>query len=967
MATIRILNGVTITINDNVRGVSEYTLNFLADLLRSSGNTQATITSAQRTPREQAEVMYSNILSRGVNSQLALYAEPGDRVIREYVSATNRGLNREDVIQAMLAQINREGAQNVSRHCLEDFTTANVIDVAPSSIRNNSAFVRVCRSASESEDLNVNYIEPGNDPAHHLFIFQPENADVLIENFSNPVNLPQNIVTSQSEEGRFVKYVYNGADLALLSELVLDPTFIGFNINAEELLGFTHLGVSNRRRIWDALPVSTKLEIHGGVFNASEEYRLTNPTTLYIPSSEVNVGVKISDDTSPQSRDVTDIPTYTSNVVVAQTKPDQFYPEILKRVSLAPSYTLIDKNRNSVIKEQRPQFSCKIWSRALDLMTGDGFIDVSEDIISCTTNSRMEGSDFTLTLKPIVSRLQGRDFDNERTWKKSYDGEVSLGNTNRRRIVGNADSQFFSQRRNLMYYDMILQQNDLVRIKFERLGFEVEDEESENGTDEWWDLIGLIDQVNDSRTGTSSGATITISGRDLTKCLIDDNTYFNPYSVGSSVNYFGGDINGIRLPNGQIQAEVAIQARNVRQSLEFIVNYIASIGYVPDKVFDELSNPTNIVEDGRDTRGVWKMIKLFVDEGIEDMVLADDSISNPDGSILDLFNKICQQPFVEFFTDTIGDKFFLQARKPPFERSTLIDLVSEVNNIGVPLTSEGNLEQLSNIYKDEEGSLEQSSVSGSITEGITASFSTSTFPLVVSIRESDVESDSLTWSNESYCWYQVENRVSFMGQSVGNQTVPAIYFDEMAQVFGNKRLSVSTNYSDFRFLRKKGAQDDELSFAEQTLSLLTYLVETNIHLPFTRVGTIKIKGGDRRIRKGNYIYYSPTNEIFYVTGVTHDISIRNKIERNTIVEVERGMVLNYIDGVTENLVINEETGERGDVEVSYFNIADTDSAREVLRTRAIRSDIRNTNNARININKPVFDFFLQRRQFKQND
>jgi len=967
MATNRIINGVTITINDNVRNVSDYTLSVLADLLRSSNNTRATITSGQRTPREQAVAMYNNILSQGEQSQRALYAAPGDRVIDAWLRGTLRGETREQIIQRMVDQINIESPQRVSLHC-SDFTEWNVIDVAPSSIENGVAFTMVLNIARGNEDVTLDYIEPGNDPAHHIAIYQPESSREAVERLQNPNLLPQNITPDSNTQNAVRKYTYLGADLTLLSSLILSPTFIGFNINIDTLLNFTHLGVSNRRRIWNALPINRKRDSYGGVFDNNTEYTLTNPTTLYIPINEVNVGVKVSDETSPQSGDVTDIPTYTSNVLIAQSEADELFPSILKRVSLEPSYTLTDKKTNSVTREQRPQHSCKIWSRTLDLMTGNGFIDVSADIISCRTNSRMEGSDFTITLKPITTSLQGLDDEtNQRIWEKSYDGEVSLGNTNRLREIGGTDGEAFDHRRNLMFYDMILQQNDLVRIKFERLEFEDEDIERGNisGVGEWWDLVGLIDQVTDARSGSSSGANITISGRDLTKCLIDDNTYFNPYSVGSSVNYFGGDINNIRLPNGQIQAEVAVRARNIRESLEFIINYIVAIGYVPDKVFDGIANPTNIVEEGRDTRGVWKMIKLFVDRGIEDMILADDSISNPDGSILDLFNKICQQPFVEFFTETIGDKFYLQARKPPFEREALVRLVSELPRSEVA-SQTSNIEQNKNIYTQAEQDSENIDTSGFIGLLPEVTVEDSQFPLIVNIKEADVLEDSLTWSNESYCWYQVENRIDFQGDSVSNQLVPAIYFDDVAQVFGNKRLSVQTNYSDYKFIQKKGQEDDELSFAEQTLTLLTYLVETNIHLPFTRTGTITLNGGDRRIKKGNYIYYRPTREVFYVTGVTHDISIKDRINRTTHLEVERGMILDYIEGETEE-IMNEDTGRIEQIDVSYFNIVDTDNAREVIRQIRTGENRNNTNNIRIEVNKPVFDFFLQRRQFKQYD
>ena len=52
---------------------------------------------------------------------------------------------------------------------------------------------------------------------------------------------------------------------------------------------------------------------------------------------------------------------------------------------------------------------------------------------------------------------------------------------------------------------------------------------------------------------------------------------------------------------------------------------------------------------------------------------------------------------------------------------------------------------------------------------------------------------------------------------------------------------------------------------------LKYSVESTCYLPFTRTGTITIKGGDRRIKRGTFIYFTPTNEIFYVDQVQHNL------------------------------------------------------------------------------------------------
>src|SRR5690554_641312 len=97
---------------------------------------------------------------------------------------------------------------------------------------------------------------------------------------------------------------------------------------------------------------------------------------------------------------------------------------------------------------------------------------------------------------------------------------------------------------------------------------------------------------------------------------------------------------------------------------------------------------------------------------------------------------------------------------------------------------------------------------------------------------------------------------------------------------------------------------------------------TTIYKPFTRKGTI-IVNGDRRLKKGTWFYYKPTNEIFYILSVTQSYS--SSIDRTTVIQVERGMVLDYVTG-DRTINVNGK-----DVELSYFNIVDTERMSSRLR------------------------------------
>jgi hypothetical protein len=144
--------------------VSDAGVDKLKDILRAACISSATITSGRRTAADQARVMYQNIEQYGVSSQMSLYGRPGQQVIQAYVDAraANPNATAAEVQAAMLAKIQSlsGGCVSVSRHC----STQDVIDVAPSSISNQSAF----RTAVQQASTVSLYIFPPSDPAFHI-------------------------------------------------------------------------------------------------------------------------------------------------------------------------------------------------------------------------------------------------------------------------------------------------------------------------------------------------------------------------------------------------------------------------------------------------------------------------------------------------------------------------------------------------------------------------------------------------------------------------------------------------------------------------------------------------------------------------------------------------------------------------------------------------------------------------------
>ena len=158
--------------NANQAVVSVFTIGVLTDILRAAGLDACLVTSTSRTPADQARIMFGNITSKGVQSQMKLYAAPGRAVVQTYVQAKNAGKSKDQIIAAMLAKINALGPGTVSHHCA-DPAKLNVVDVAPSSVANQGAFVKAVNAAKAKGTVSK-FLTPGNsDPAFHIEIPQP--------------------------------------------------------------------------------------------------------------------------------------------------------------------------------------------------------------------------------------------------------------------------------------------------------------------------------------------------------------------------------------------------------------------------------------------------------------------------------------------------------------------------------------------------------------------------------------------------------------------------------------------------------------------------------------------------------------------------------------------------------------------------------------------------------------------------
>lgn len=217
------------------------------------------------------------------------------------------------------------------------------------------------------------------------------------------------------------------------------------------------------------------------------------------------------------------------------------------------------------------------------------------------------------------------------------------------------------------WFSKFIQHNDMVFIRFEKLKKEkYEDqgkrqssthvvEPSELNNKLIWDMMGLVDTVSTNVDASSTDYSVNVNGRDLSKLLVEDGSYFIPlkFVEGSPDRWFyGGDPSSSwfkrNMVTGNYDYYFAFEFQRIDSVSSFIVDQLSNIGIVPDSIFAHCAQRP-------EARGVWQMIKLWVDSQLSDRRIVDRSLTNPEGTLMDFFNKICQQPFVEFWGGYVGE------------------------------------------------------------------------------------------------------------------------------------------------------------------------------------------------------------------------------------------------------------------------------------------------------------------------
>ncbi len=638
----------------------------------------------------------------------------------------------------------------------------------------------------------------------------------------------------------------------------------------------------------------------------------------------------------------------SKNQFLEQTDFSGFYGKALLQLLSDPLYRPNTKFRfgeQNTLTSIFPHISVWMYVGALDEI-----INVSPYVASCSIAVTKEGGSFSLELPPVIST------DEEDIYFQSvndrHDFFYSANNLKVSDILSGTGE---------FYFHKYIQANDIVFIKFEQLEIENVNRPNDfimdksNLAGQIYDMIGLVDSNSKSVSFGGNEASISIEGRDFMKLLIDDGSYFFPllFTAGLENNFvnMGSDDSFIKrvFSTGNYNALFSYSFRSITDTLKFIVNQLSNLGVVDEttdlfssygdrrtKVYrldndEEFADDPTIKEQLHN--GVWQIIKLVVDINVADRRVADPSISQPDSSLIVQFQKICQEPFVEFWGDTYGEFYNFIVRQPPYTKSQIRSIVN-----GTAISD-------TDILDLEDG----------LPPTITAKLdSTAEVDLLLSIEPEDILSENIQWeSDQIYSWYELKPQGAFLGNlsNISLAYLPIVFFPQYANKWGTRRLSHVSNYISYQAFTGQNTEPNKDAFREAVINDYKYMIDSHVYLPFTRKGSITING-DRRFKRGTWVRHRGTGEIYYVDQVHNNFSVNSSaIDRTTTLMVSRGMVESFTTG-----------------DMSYFNIVDSDFIKKVLIESIERGGVKTSQpktniESNFGVNQDVFDFFYSRQQF----
>jgi len=547
-------------------------------------------------------------------------------------------------------------------------------------------------------------------------------------------------------------------------------------------------------------------------------------------------------------------------------------------------------------------------------------VNISPYIITCNWNTTMEGGNFSLTIaSPTAS------YDNPKTnailtnrahWQKNNtqtyiaNNELNFQFTDSVNYSQDVDGQNRKTNRyKNFYFEKILQCNDIVFIRGERmLNEEIENTENidileycepKDLKGRVWDMIGLIDTITISQNNAAGVVTINVTGRDLMKILIEDNQLIYPELIKSDGTT---DIEAFlpnKIINSQNMKQSQVYKRLLGEIMDITLQTKQTVNRLINYIFDVMANIQ--VTYKPETLKAFEEDQIFVSYNERQNISKRIGIWNLHEVFIDesVKNRYVQDSSI----GTAGGNILSFIKKvcmPP-----LVEFYTDTYNDRFYWI----VRQTPHDYK-------------SYKENLNYEFQT--------ITDKQVLNFDINMSGEDfYSLYKFDPKTYIFGdEDEAIYKFPAVFFKEIAEIYGIRSLEIPSDYM---------INDDQIANSEkQAINDLRYLIETYLYKPFTRKGSITLTG-DRRFKKGMNCYFEATDEMFYITGVSNQYNISNsETSRVTVLNVERGMIIKHYD--------------------KYFNIVD-------FSGNPANNPITKKQQKEWKINTPIWEFFLQKKQF----
>lgn len=439
--------------------------------------------------------------------------------------------------------------------------------------------------------------------------------------------------------------------------------------------------------------------------------------------------------------------------------------------------------------------------------------------------------------------------------------------------------------------------------------------------------------VTDTWVNKRTGAIMTSSSGNIPLITVNESDYTEVQKIAVNQEYKIDEADITPIQEQDISGEVDWEATEI------------------DDEDDEVMVQERNLEEGL-VSGIWQIMKLVMDADVADLRVRDAATSLQQGSLINFFQKVCQQPFVEFFGDTYGDQYYFITRRPPFDKE----------GMKKTMIAQGLFDANATSY---EGSNEQYEGRNTIQKTI------------YDIYEDDIVSSNISFNNQNiYSWYQFIPIYELGAPAELQYLIPAVLFPEYAALWGSKSLSIRSQYRNFRNSNisdnVKNGDKTEQGDVEVRHSIhdLKYIIESNAYNPFVRQGTITILG-NRKIKRGTFIrvFWNSLDcpEIFYVESVGKNYSVSsNGVSRTTSLTLSHGMLSDYMfDNAQGSTKIGyDNVAEEDKTTLSYFNIidfGDYGKNRDKIDMDKWREII-----SKWKVNTTAFMFFLRKTHFLEH-